>query len=270
VKRAPEANRAPEAPAPARSFGISFAIHAVLLSLALLLPGLLHLMTEAPPPPMEIEITSPFLGDGPAKLGAPKAFVPGKIAPVNATADKALVPVVAPPPATKPPEPPKDWVLPGPSTKVLETPKAAATGAENGTGTQTTPGGAPGGEGTAAKTGGSGEGSDDGVPGGHGHGGTPLLAFPKLLNLDEVLANLRRLYPESERRAGREADVSVVIHIGADGNVGNVDVKVSANPAFDAAAQKVGKLMRFSPAIGLNGQPVPVRLPQPIQFRLEN
>jgi len=41
----------------------------------------------------------------------------------------------------------------------------------------------------------------------------------------------------------------------------------SANPAFDAAAQKVGKLMRFSPAIGLNNKPVPVRLPQPIQFR---
>jgi len=46
------------------------------------------------------------------------------------------------------------------------------------------------------------------VVGGRGHGGTPLLAFPKLLNRDEVLANLRRFYPESERRAGHEADVS--------------------------------------------------------------
>lgn len=263
-------NRAPEAPPPARSLGLSFALHAVLLSLALLLPGLLHLISSPPPPPLEIEITSPFLGDGPAKLGAPKALVPGKAAPVNATADKALVPATPPKPEPKAPEPPKEWVLPGPSTKVLETPKAAAVGSESGTGTQTTPGGAPGGEGTAAKTGGSGEGSDDGVVGGHGHGGTPLLAFPKLLNRDEVLANLRRLYPESERRAGREADVSVVIHIGDDGRVGAVDVKESANPAFDSAAQKVGKLMRFSPAIGLNGRPVPVRLPQPIQFRLEN
>jgi TonB family protein len=264
-------NRAPEAPPPARSLGASVAVHAVLLSLALLLPGLLHLLNEGPPPPMEIEITSPFLGDGPAKLGAPKALVPGKAAPVNATADKALIPVEPPKTATKAPEPPKDWVLPGPSTKVLETPKVpATTGAENGSGTQTTPGGAPGGEGTAAKTGGSGEGSDEGVPGGHGHGGTPLLAFPKLLNRDEVLANLRRFYPESERAAGREADVSVVIHVGVDGLVGSVDVKQSANAAFDAAAQKVGRLMRFSPAIGLNGQPVPVRMPQPIQFRLEN
>jgi TonB family protein len=260
--------QAPEAPPPARSIGASVAIHAVLLSLALLLPGLLHLMTETPPPPMEIEITSPFLGDGPAKLGAPKAFIPGKVAPVNATADKALVPVT-PPPVVKPAEPPKDWVLPGPSTKVLETPKVAATGSENGTGTQNTPGGAPGGEGTAAKTGGSGEGSDEGVVGGHGHGGTPLLAFPKLLNRDEVLANLRRFYPEAERVAGREADVSVMIHIGVDGSVPTVDVTVSANPDFDSAAQKVGKLMRFSPAIGLDNKPVPVRLPQPIQFRLE-
>ena len=263
-------NRAPEAPPPARSLGLSIALHAVLLSLALLLPGLLHLISSPPPPPMEIEIMSPFLGDGPAKLGAPKAFVPGKIAPVNATADKALVPATPPPPAVKPPAPPKDWVLPGPSTKVIEAPKPAVTGSESGSGSQTTPGGAAGGEGTAAKTGGSGDGSDEGVVGGHGHGGTPLLAFPKLLNRDEVLANLRRLYPESERRAGREADVSVVIHIGVDGNVATVDIKESANLAFDSAAQKVGKLMRFSPAIGLNGQPVPVRLPQPIQFRLEN
>ncbi|MFI5350619.1 MAG: TonB family protein [Elusimicrobiota bacterium] len=262
-------NRAPEAPPPSRSIGASVAIHAVLLSLALLLPGMLHLLTESAPPPMEIEITSPFLGDGPAKLGAPKPLVPGRVAPVNATADKALVPVT-PPPVVKPAEPPKDWVLPGPSTKVIEAPKPSATGSENGTGTQTTPGGSPGGEGTAAKTGGSGEGSDEGVIGGHGHGGTPLLAFPKLLNRDEVLANLRKFYPEAERVAGREADVSVVIHIGVDGNVGSVDVKVSANTAFDTAAQKVGKLMRFSPAIGLNGKPVPVRLPQPIQFRLEN
>lgn len=265
-------NRAPEAPPPARSLGASVAVHAVLLSLALLIPALLHLVNEAPPPPMEVEITSPFLGDGPAKLGAPKALVPGKAARVNATADKALVPVEPPKAPVKAPPPPKDWTLPTPSTKVLETPKAppAAASAESGSGARTTPGGAPGGEGTAAKTGGSGEGSDEGVAGGHGHGGTPLLAFPRLLNRDEVLGNLRRFYPESERAAGHEADVSVVIHVGVDGLVGRVDVSQSANAAFDAAAQKVGKLMRFSPAIGLNGQPVPVRMPQPIQFRLEN
>jgi TonB family protein len=263
-------NRAPEAPPPARSLALSFAFHAVLLSLFLLLPGMLHLMTAPAPSPMEIEITSPFLGDGPAKLGAPKPFVPGKIAPVNATADKALVPATPPPPVVKPAEPPKDWVLPGPSTKVIETPKPAATGSENGTGTQTTPGGAPGGEGTAAKVGGSGEGSDEGEIGGTGHGGMRLKKFPRLLNRDEVLENLRKFYPEVERVAGREADVLVQIHIEVDGSVRSVDIRTSSGATFDEAAKKVGKLMRFSPAIGLDDHPVRVSLPQPISFRLEN
>ena len=265
-------NRAPEAPPPARSLALSFAVHAGLLALAFLFIQVLRLAVAPPPPPMEIEITSPFLGDGPAKLGAPKPFVPGVKAKVNATAETPPVPAKPSPvvPPAKAPEPPKDWVLPGPSTKVIEAPPPAATGASNGTGTQTTPGGAVGGQGTAAKVGGSGEGSDEGVVGGHGHGGTPLLAFPRLLNRDEVLANLRKFYPEAEREAGREADVSVAVHIGADGNVGAVDVRVSAGASFDEAARKVAKLMRFSPAIGLNGRPVPVRLPQPISFRLTN
>jgi TonB family protein len=269
MKRSPEANRAPEAPPPVRSFGISFALHAVLLSLALLLPGVLHLMTEVPPPPEEVEIISPFLGTGPAALNAPKALVPGKLAPVNATAEKALVPVT-PPTIVKPAEQPKEWTLPTPSTKIVETPQPSATGSVSGNDTQTTPGGVKGGEGTAAKPGGSGEnGSDEGVVGGTGNGGTRLHAFPKLLNRDEVLSNLRKYYPEAERVAGHEADVKVMIHIDVDGNVRTVDVVISANAAFDEAAQKVGKLMRFSPAIGINDKPVPVRLPQPINFRLE-
>jgi TonB family protein len=262
-------NRAPEAPPPSRSIGASVAIHAVLLSLALLLPSLLHLLGGTPPPSDEVEIISSYLGNGPAALNAPKALVPGKLAPDNKTAEKTPEPVKPPP--VKAPEPPKDWVLPGPNTKVLPPPAPAATGSTSGNDTQTTPGGVKDGEGTAAKPGGSGEnGSDEGEIGAHGDGGTRLLAFPKLLNRDEVLANLRKFYPEAERVAGREADVRVMIHIGADGNVGNVDIRVSANPAFDSAAQKVGKLMRFSPAIGLSGKPVPVRLPQPIMFRLEN
>lgn len=262
--------RAPEAPPYSRSLAYSFAAHAALLVLVLVLPRLLGWLSRLPPPPMEIEITSPFLGDGPAKLNAPKALVRGRPAAVNATAAKVPDAVKPPPAVVKPPEPPKDWVLPGPSTKVVEpTPAPAATGSQTGAGTVTTPGGVQGGEGTAAKAGGSGsDGSDEGVVGGHGHGGTPLLAFPKLLNRDEVLANLRRFYPESERRAGREADVLVMIHIDADGGVGAVDVSRTSGAAFDEAAQRVGRLMRFSPAIGLDGRPVRVRLPQPIQFRL--
>ena len=262
--------RPPEAPPYSRSLAASFGMHAALLALALFLPRVLGWLASTPPPPIEIEITSPFLGDGPAKLGAPKPLTPGKVAPVNATAAPPD-PVKPPPAAIKPQEPPKDWVLPDSKTKKVETaPVPAATGSVKGDGTVTTPGGAVGGEGTAAKVGGTGDGSDEGVVGGHGHGGTPLLAFPKLLNRDEVLANLRRFYPERERRDGVEADVLVMIHIDAEGNVSDVDLSRSSGPHFDQAAQKVGKLMRFSPAVGLNGKPVRVRLPQPIQFRLTN
>ena len=264
-------SRAPEAPRYSDSLALSLAVHALLLALFLLIPRLMRWAAAPASEPLEIEITSPFLGDGPAKLGAPKALTPGFRAKVNATAEKAPETVAPPKPPEKAPQPPKDWVLPGPQTKVVEKPEApAATGAINGTGTQTTPGGAPGGEGTAAKTGGEGEGSDEGVVGGRGHGGTPLLAFPKLLNRDEVLENLRRLYPEIERRAGREADVIIMIHIGVDGSVRGVDLQSSSGANFDEAARKVGKLMRFSPAIGLNGRPVPVRMGQPINFRLTN
>lgn len=242
--------RVPAPPPPEKSLGWSVAAHAAFFAALWVLPRL----TWSPAPPFEIEITDPYLGDGPAKLGAPKAFVPGVPEKVNRTPD---VPV-PPKPPEKAPEPPKDWTLPGPSTKVIETPAPPTP----------TPGGAVGGTGTAAKTGGSGEGSDDGVPGGTGHGGTPLLALPRLLNRDEVLASLKRFYPESERQAGREGTVIVVIHLGADGAVSSSDIGRGASPAFDEAAKKVAALMRFSPAIGLNNKPVAVRMPQEMRFRL--
>lgn len=266
----PPAMTAPAAPPPARSLGLSIALHAILLSLALLLSGVFHLMSSPSVPPLEIEINSPFLGDGPGRLGAPKNFVPGKPAPIDTTADRALVSETPPKPEAKASEPLKDWVLPGNDTKPVELPKTVQVVSENGAGTQTTPGGELGKEGAAARLGGSEDGYPEGEIGGHGPPGVPLLAFPRLLNRDEVLANLRKLYPESERVAGREADVSVMIHIEVDGSVRSVDIKGSASPAFDTAAQKVARLMRFSPAIARNGQPVRVRLPQPIFFRLEN
>lgn len=242
--------RAPAPPPVERSLGMSVGAHALFFVALWVLP---HLSWNAEPP-FEIEITSPFLGDGPAKLGAPKAFVPGVAARINVAPD---IPV-PPQPVAKAPEPPKDWILPGPNTKTVQTPEPPAA----------TPGGAIGGTGTAAKTGGSGEGSDDGVPGGTGHGGTPLKELPRLLNLDEVLAGMRRLYPESERQAGREGAVVIMIHLGMDGRVSSSDIARTASPAFDEAAKKVGALMRFSPAIGLNGKPVPVRMPQEVRFKL--
>jgi TonB family protein len=96
-----------------------------------------------------------------------------------------------------------------------------------------------------------------------------LRAFPVLQNKDEVFEAMRRFYPLGDRAAGVEADVLLMVHIGADGRVWKSDVVRSASPAFDAAAQKAAEVMRFSPAIGLNGKPAPVRLAQPMGFRLE-
>jgi periplasmic protein TonB len=230
-----------------RCLAASLALHA-----GFFLTGRLGWRGSRPIPPIEVDLTIPTLGGSPAKLGAPKRLVPGAMGLPQPAETK--VPETAKPQV---PTPPKDWVLPGPQTKVIEKPPEPAP----------TPGGAVNGTGTAAKVGGSGEGADDGVPGGTGTGGSGLLAFPRLLNRDEVMANLRRFYPENERRAGREGRVLVALHIGVDGRVDPVDVMQSAGTAFDAAAKEVAKRMRFSPALGKNG-PVPVKLPQTIIFQL--
>ena len=65
--------KAPAPPPFRRSVAMSAGMHVLFFSALWLLP---HLGWQSPPP-FEVEITSPFLGDGPAKLGAPKAFVPG-------------------------------------------------------------------------------------------------------------------------------------------------------------------------------------------------
>ena len=237
--------RAPEALPPSRSLAWSLGAHAAAL---VLLFGLSRLRWLAPPP-LEIEITSPYLGDGAAKLGAPRAL---SAAPARGPADETTPPAPRPAVAVPPPSPAS-------SAQAAPPPPPAPAPA---------PGGAAGGVGTAVLPGGAGAGADAGSATGMGHGGAPLAAFPRLLNRDEVMAGVRRLYPESERRFGREADVLLMIHIGADGTVSATEVMSSAGPAFDAAAAEVAKLMRFSPAQGLDGSAVPVRLPQPIQFRL--
>ena len=204
------------------------------------------------PPPVEIDLTNPLLGLGPAKLGAPKRATPGARGPA--------LPVEEPlPPQPEAPAPPKDWTLPGPKTETVAPPAPPPA----------TPGGAAEGTGTSPLPGGTGQGADYGSPGGLGTGGAPLVSLPRLLNRDDVLRNLRRFYPEPERRAGREGTVLVDIHIGADGLVGGVDIAGSAGSAFDAAAQAVAKLMRFSPAQAKSG-PVPVKIRQAMVFRLQD
>ncbi len=107
-------------------------------------------------------------------------------------------------------------------------------------------------------------GKGSGLPGG---GGGPIIIPPRLLNADEILAALRRYYPEIERRQGKEGTVNLYLHIGADGLIHDIDIARTAGPYFDAAAEKVARLMRFAPAENAVG-PVPVKIAQPFVFKL--
>ncbi|MDE1975915.1 MAG: TonB family protein [Elusimicrobia bacterium] len=226
----------------------SAAIHAGLAGL------LIFLYLRVPPAPVEIDLTHfSFLGTGPAKLGAPKASAkhakPGPALP--AVPVKPVKPIPTPSPAMKTEPKPKPVPPPPPPP------------------TTATPGGAKSGTGASPMTGGAGKGANYGTPQGGGNGGADLVRMPSLLNRDEVLANLQRLYPESERRAGREGTVLVNLHIGADGSVWKVDVVQSAGPAFDAAAKKAAAIMKFLPALSRAG-PVAVVIRQEMIFRLKD
>lgn len=231
--------------------GASLAIHALffLVAYGVRLPD--GLIDQS----IEIDLTNPLLGPGAPKLGAPKRLTPGAVLPPRPAPEPLPV---TPEQARPAPEPPKDWVLPGPNTQKTEAPAPPPA----------TQGGAEDGAGTSHKDGGKGEGFDYGEIDGTGGGGGTVDVWPKLLNRDEVLANLRRFYPESERVAGREGDVIVAIHIGTDGNVSSVDIMGSGGKAFDGAAAQVARLMRFSPAMK-RGSAVRVKIKQTMVFQLE-
>lgn len=183
---------------------------------------------------MEVDLTRPFrLTDDPRL--ARRAVVSGTGAPA----------VTAPKPAAvAPPEPPKDWVLPGPSTKVLEQPSTAEDASPSGLG---------------------------GLGDGTGFGEVDwvyLTDLPRILNREDLLRDIQRFYPESERAAGREGDVGLVVHLGPDGGVRSVDITESAGSLFDEAAKKVIAVARFSPAKA-GKQAVAVKIRQTISFRLE-
>jgi TonB family protein len=226
----------------------SFGLHALFFLLA----------RGVPPfwvqPPVEIDLgDAAFLGSGPARLAPPKAKIPeAKGIPLPAEPDKPVEPA-------KPIEQPKDWVAPSAETKKVEKPPENVA----------TPGGVTGGTGISPLPGGIDGKSPYGTPNGTGDGGARLTSLPKLLNLDELLKLLQKYYPENERRAGREGDVLLKVHILADGTVGGSEIVHADAEDFGAAAQKVAMLMRFSPA--MNGAtPVPVAMKVPMRFRLRD
>lgn len=99
----------------------------------------------------------------------------------------------------------------------------------------------------------------------HRHGG---LVAPRLLNLDELQANIRKYYPETERRAGKESHVTLTLDIGVDGAVSDVRVAASGGADFDEAAKKAAQAMRFAPATKA-GVPVAVEINEGIDFQTD-
>jgi len=95
-----------------------------------------------------------------------------------------------------------------------------------------------------------------------------LSRLPQLLNLSDLGAILKRFYPEEARAQGREGTVVLDLHIDTEGHVSSVDVAASGGADFDAAAQRVAKLLRFTPAF-LGSQRVAVKMRQAIRFKLE-
>ena len=93
----------------------------------------------------------------------------------------------------------------------------------------------------------------------------PGLIAPRLTNLGALQADIRKYYPEAERRAGREGHVTMAMTVAADGTVSGLRVQTSGGADFDAAALKAVSAMRFSPA-RKRGRPVPVEINQQIDF----
>ncbi|MBI3548735.1 MAG: energy transducer TonB [Elusimicrobia bacterium] len=227
---------------------------------ALTLPGKL-----APIQVMEVDLNTPFRPRRPddtrapgAAKGAPaKALkpTPGVSGPVPETTTKPAAPVIAPPVTPQPVE--KPWVLPTPETKQIEKPTLGAP--------ETPPpqvGAAPGG------TGPGGEGGRGGSGGGTGTGEAIVNRPPRLINRDEVRTLLRRNYPDSERRLGREGTTSVAIEIGTDGTVRAVELLQSSGSSdFDDAALKVARRMLFEPAL-VSSVPTQVKVRQSVVFRI--
>jgi len=197
---------------------------------------------------LEIDLTRPFrLTADPLKAHKAK----------NLSSGGRIVENPAPAPwaeTAKTVEPQKEWTLPGPKTKILEklpaedAPVPSPDGEKDGTG------------------------QGWGGRGGPGAGGEVdwiyLTTLPRLLNKEELLRNMRRFYPEQERRAGREGQVVLTVHLDVSGNVTNAEVEKSAGVAFDDAAKKVIASARFSPAM-VQTKAVPVKIIQAVTFQLE-
>ena len=92
---------------------------------------------------------------------------------------------------------------------------------------------------------------------------------PQLTAPPELLEGAPPEYPVEAYAAGLEADVTVKIHIGADGVVTQVDVSTPVGHGFDEAAVAAVMKYRFKPA-EFDGKPGPIVVETTLHFKLES
>lgn len=90
---------------------------------------------------------------------------------------------------------------------------------------------------------------------------------PRLTRPPALLEFVEADYPEAERQADREADVTLELTLDAAGLVTDAIVTVSAGEAFDAAALAAARRFRFSPA-EVDGVPTAIRVQYVYRFRI--
>lgn len=86
------------------------------------------------------------------------------------------------------------------------------------------------------------------------------------LRLPKPYRRLRPVYPESAARAEVEATVDVVVDVGADGEVGQVEVARWAGFGLDEITVATVRQLHFFPA-SRNGTPIPMRVLLRYNFR---
>jgi len=86
------------------------------------------------------------------------------------------------------------------------------------------------------------------------------------LRLPKPYRRLRPTYPESAARAAVEATVDVLVDVGADGEVGQVQVSRWAGFGLDETTVATVRQLHFFPAMR-NGAPIPMRVLLRYNFR---
>lgn len=92
------------------------------------------------------------------------------------------------------------------------------------------------------------------------------IASAQGLRLPRPYRRLRPTYPESAARAEVEATVDVLVDIGADGEVGQIQVARWAGFGLDETTIATVRLLHFFPAMR-NGSPIPMRVLLRYNFR---